>query len=534
MISEALQQFADKNENLIGLLYNIIVDVSIISIKFYAYLMLLAVVYYTLARKFKLQWTVLMLASLFFYLANGRQAAFWTFLPLTVTYLAARASTGLNGSRKSLLTFAVVTFNVLFLIYFKESNFFIHIVNSIFMHSGHPLLEEVSRKAPFGISYITLMLISYYLDISWGITEQQKNPFKFLACIIFFPITSSGPVVRYAQIKSTLFETHNFDYEHFCLGCQRILWGFFKKYLIANRIAIIVNNIYADESATGIIVLAGLLLVAMQIYFDFSACMDMVLGAGELFGISLPENFKQPFYATNLSEFWRRWHITLGLWVKDYVLYPILKSRSIQLLSEFLKKKLGKKNRYAKLIPTWTGTFIMWFIVGFWHGGEWNFIFGSGLFFFFMICGGQLLSPLFGKLTAAFRINTDCSAWKCFQTVRTAFLFAASVSFDRTDFRNGFRMWHRAFTDFFNFSAATYMKGFELKDIIILLVLIPFVFLLEAREFKTDDNTVWLKAIAKKNIIVRWAVYSALIYATILLGSYASGFNAADFIYMGF
>ena len=438
---------------LLKVLAYIATNFSIISVFFYFCLALFVIVYYTIGKKFKIQWSLLLIASLFFYLANGRKAAFLIFIPCTITYVASCFVGNSNDKTRKLLTSLIVLFNVVFLVCFKELNFFIHIWNRISSYFNLVILNEVHFKAPFGISYIVLMLISYFLDVNWNMIEHQKNPLKFLTYILFFPITSSGPICRYTNLKDSLFSIHYFDYEKFCFACQRILWGFFKKLVIANKIAIIVSNVYGNNEATGFVVLIGLLSFSLQMYFDFSGCMDMVVGIGALLGIELPENFKQPFYSTNLSEFWRRWHITLGLWVKDYILYPVLKSSLVYNISVFLKSKLGKKNRYAKLIPTWIGMLATWFVVGFWHGGSWNYIFGSGLFFFFMIAGGQLLEPFFTRMISFFHINTESLLWRMFQRIRTALLFAASISFDRANgLRHGVKLWHRVWNHFFSFS----------------------------------------------------------------------------------
>ncbi len=520
--------------NLSNILYILTANLSIVSAKFYVYLLLFTAVYYTVGRKFNIQWLLLLFASLFFYLANGKLLSLWIFVPVGITYISSLLLYKVKGKTHSLLSAFVIVFNVVFLIHFKESNFFIRLINYLLNALDKPLLAEVNRKAPFGISYIILMLISYYLDISWGVTKAQKNPLKYLSYIFFFPITSSGPIARYTQLKGSLFEIHKFNYEDFCLGCQRILWGFFKKFVIAERLAHIVANVYGNDDKVGFVVLIGLLSFSIQMYFDFSGCMDMVMGIAKILGIELPENFQQPFFSTSLSEFWRRWHITLGFWVRDYILYPVLKCELIQKLSSALKHRLGKKNRYAKLIPTWCGMFCVWFTVGFWHGGTWNYIFGSGLFFFFMIAIGQLLSPVFEKLIKILHINTQTLLWKTFQRLRTALLFATSVSFDRTGFKHCVNMWKRALYHLFTYSGGLFAGTTFKETAICYLVAIFIIFIIGGKEYKSNDNTILLKMIAKKNIIIRWVIYYALIYSILLLGIFSSGFNSANFIYMGF
>ena len=177
-------------ESLKDIFYSIIRNISILSIKFYVYILILAAIYYTIGIKLRVQWIILLFASLFFYFANGRKTALWMLVPIAVTYSASLAVEMIDDRKKSFLTAFTVIFNVLFLIYFKETNFFIRLANRMLSFLDHPVYDEVSRKAPFGISYLTLMLISYYLDVSWRTTAVQKNPFRFLTYILFFPITS--------------------------------------------------------------------------------------------------------------------------------------------------------------------------------------------------------------------------------------------------------------------------------------------------------------------------------------------------------
>ncbi len=512
---------------------------SIISFFFYFCLTLFVIVYYTIGKKLKIQWILLLGASLFFYLANGLKISLWIFAPISLTYAASFAVARLEGKRKSLLVFIMVSLNVVFLIYFKEQNFFVtaHNILAPFFHKGR--WSTVKIAAPLGVSFLILMLISYILDVSWGSIKPQKNPLKFLLYVIYFPVTTSGPITRYSEIENQLFEPHSFDYDKFCFGVQRIAWGFFKKLVIAERIGLIVNTIYGNwENYQGFTLIVGLLLYAPQLYFDFSGCIDIVLGISETLGITLPENFRQPFVSTSLSEIWRRWHMTLGFWVKDYVLYPVLKSQIMQNLSAFLKSKLGKKNRYAKLIPTWCGMFCVWFIVGFWHGGSFKYIFGAGLFFFSMIAGGQLLKPVFSWLVKILRINTQTTDWCFFQRVRTFFLFSAAVSFQRAgSFIMGLRMWRHVFKEFnpWIFVDGTLFKiGLDVPDFFVLICAILIVILVSTKENNKDGKTIHVREqLAKQNLWFRWLVYLGLIFSVILFAMYEP-YNPTTFIYAGF
>ena len=518
----------------------IIANFSILSFFFYFCLALFVIVYYTIGKKLKIQWILLLGASLFFYLANGLIISLWIFAPILLTYFASLAVERFESKRKSLLVFITVSLNVLFLIYFKEQNFFVTAHNVLVPFFHKERWDTMNIAAPLGVSYLILMLISYILDLSWGSIKTQKNPLKFLLYVIYFPITTSGPITRYSEVENQLFYPHSFEYDKFCFGIQRIVWGFFKKLVIAERIGLIVNTIYGNwGNYQGFTIALGLLLYVPQLYFDFSGCIDIVLGISETLGITLPENFHQPFFSTSLSEIWRRWHMTLGFWVKDYVLYPVLKSKPMQNLSVFLKSKLGKKNRYAKMIPTWCGMFVTWFTVGFWHGGPLKYIFGGGLFFFIMIAGGQFFEPVFSWFVKILKINTQTTDWRFFQRIRTFFLFAAAVSFQRAgSFITGLRMWKRVFKEFnpWIFVDGTLFKiGLDTKDFFVMLFAILIVILVSTKENNKGGETIHVREqLAKQNLWFRWLVYLGLVFSVIIFGMYGFEYNASTFIYAGF
>lgn len=512
---------------------------SILSFYFYLCLVLFVIVYYTIGKKFKIQWILLLLASLFFYLVNGLKVSLWIFVPVMLTYSATRVAERIDGRKKSLLTFVVISFNILFLIYFKEQNFFVtaHNILAPFFHEGW--WNSVSITAPLGVSYLILMLIGYMLDVSWGVVKPQKNLLKFLLYVIYFPVTTSGPITRYSEVENQLFTEHKFDYDGFCFGVQRIAWGFFKKLVVAERLALVVNTIYGNlEAFTGFTMAIGLLLYAVQVYTDFSGCIDIVLGVSETLGIKLPENFRQPFFATSLSEIWRRWHMTLGFWAKDYILYPILKSPLMQKFSAFLKNRLGKKNRYAKLIPTWCGIFCVWSVIGFWHGGSLKYIFGGGLFFFIMIAGGQFFDPVFVWLIKMLKINTQTADWRLFQRLRTFFLFAAAVSFQRAQsLKTGFRMWKQVLKELnpWIFVDGTLFKiGLDAPDFFVMIIGLLIIFFVELGEHGNKSESISMrKRIAGQNLAFRWLVYLGLVFSVIIFGMYGPGYDLS-FVYAKF
>ncbi|MDR1330442.1 MAG: MBOAT family protein [Oscillospiraceae bacterium] len=438
---------------------------------------------------------------------------------------------GKNGNRKAILTAAAILPMIAVLIFFKENSFFID--NTRWLRDRTGILSDLTyptRTIPLGISYYTFLLVSYVLDVSWGKIEPTKNPFKIVLFAGYFPQMTSGPFTRFADVKNELLGRGKFNYENLSFGAQRFLWGLFKKLVLAERLAVIVASVYGNTKLEGAYIFIGAVSYVLQLYTDFSGCMDIVIGASQMFGIKLPENFKTPFYSTSLSEFWRRWHITLGVWLKDYVLYPTLKSRWLQSVRAFCAKRLGKKA--GKDIATYIGMLITWFSIGFWHGGSWKYICSSGLFFFVMIVGGLLLEPGFKRLIKWLRINTGAWSWTLFSRMRTWILFTLSVSFGRAaDLTDGFRMWRRAFkyNPWVMVDGSLYNLGLDAKDFWVMIFGLLILFIISKMQYGTVEGVRY--KLSQQNIIFRWIVFLALFAAVLIFGMYGEHYDPADFIY---
>jgi len=509
---------------------------SITSLKFFV-VVFMACIGYFIAPK-KLRWSILLITSIVFFLSNSTwKLLVVALIPIVITYIAALLIEYCNNNSdkkkliiKQITVIFSIFFNVGILIYFKELNFFLsnanRICNLLDLSFSIELITHII--APLGISYFILSLIGYVLDVNWMKVSAQRNPFKFLLFVFYFPVMTSGPIIRYGEIEKSLYKGNSFDYDRVCFGLQRILWGLCKKLVIAERISIIVTTIQSEAYA-GFYVFFGVLAYAIQVYMDFSGCMDIVLGVSELFGVSLPENFQTPLFAKNLSEFWRRWHITLGAWVRDYVLYPVLKSSLIQSLGKKTKKIFGKKT--GKKIPTWIGMLLVWLTVGFWHGGAWTFIFGSGLFFFIMIVGGQILEPLFDKIILALKINTKCASWPFFQRVRTFILFASSISFSwAPSMSEGIAMWKRGFSTYnpeILWDGSLLNLGLDIPNFVVMVI--GLVVVLAISNLQQTGSV--RKKIQEQNLVFRWCIYIGLLFSVLIFGMYGPGYDASEFIY---
>ncbi|MFR7844047.1 MAG: MBOAT family O-acyltransferase [Gallintestinimicrobium sp.] len=202
--------------------------------------------------------------------------------------------------------------------------------------------------APMGISFYTLTLLGYLFDVYYEIGPVQRNYGKLLLFCCYFPTMISGPIMKYSDMEKQMYAGHKLDYRNVTFGMQRMLLGFFKKLVISERTAILANEIFNNyEKYSGVSIWVGAAAFTMQLYTDFDGCMDIVLGISECFGIRLPENFSAPFLSRSIEEYWRRWHISLGDWLKNYLFYPLLRTKFFMNLPKKLKGKLGKKRREA-------------------------------------------------------------------------------------------------------------------------------------------------------------------------------------------
>ena len=410
---------------------------EITSITFFALAAVSLLIYWHCPKKY--QWIVLLADSIVFYFAN---ATYYTFIYVCVSVASVFAATrffaragnaeGSQRRRKRILIFTLAV-NIGILGVLKYTNLAIHTFNFLgqrILHIGG--ISDVTWLAPLAISFYTLQLVSYLLDCYWGVAEPFENPLHLALYTIYFPLMTSGPICRCSQMGGQLFEEHRFDYDRVKFGLYRIAWGMMKKCAVANRMAVMVDQMWANPLAsTGLNVWISTGLFLIQLYADFSGCMDIALGVSSCFGITLPENFNAPFYSRTMQEFWRRWHITLGTWLKDYIMNPILKSTGLIRLGEKCKRRFGRKQ--GKKIPSYLAMLALWLCMGLWHGNSWKYIVGEGLWFWFVIVIGQICEPISKKVLATLRIHTDHALWHAFQTIRTLFLWLFGMVFFRAD-----------------------------------------------------------------------------------------------------
>lgn len=506
------------------------------SFYFLCFYVCVLILYYIVPKK--AQWCVLLFSSIAYYLLSGNGILIlYPIISCLTAYYGIRIMVSSNDVKKrrtALITIIVLQIGILFVL--KYVNFGINTVNGLLALWGGDGngIVGFNFMIPLGISYYTFSILGYVVDVYNGIAVPQKNFFKLALYGMYFPAILSGPIMRYREEGEQFFLPHFFNYKQVTFGFQRMLWGFFKTLVISERMSLIVNTIYGDYMQyKGAYFWTATIAFAFQLYTNFSGCMDIVLGMSETFGLKLPENFETPYFSQNISEYWRRWHITLGVWMKEYVFYPLLRTNAFVGLGKSMKQYFGKKR--GKQFTTFTAMFILWFTVGIWHGGDWKYVIGSGLLHWAYIVLGELLMPWGRKFMEIFHINSKSSLVTGFRMLRTFFLVNIGFVFFRADsvgaafymLKSMFSTWNPAVV----FSGTFFTMGLDWMEMTIAVFSLGILLVVSILQEKGISIR---ESISRKKLPVRWCIWYALLFYTILLGYYGPEFSAAEFIYQGF
>lgn len=526
------------------------------SYSFLAFLLILFLLYYIVPKK--CQWVLLLIASYVFYAHAGWECFLFIGVTTITTYGAGLLIDRNHNQQKAYLAenkaslskeekkaykekqknkrFAlmvvclVLNFGILAVL--KYTNFAIANINGILEMAGsEKVLAFQDLILPLGISFYTFQSMGYLIDIHRGKYSAQKNLFKFALFVSFFPQLIQGPISRYDDLEKSLFAQHAFDWHTISFGLQRILWGFFKKLVIADRMLIGVNALIGDtQTYTGFYVFMGMLFYALQLYADFTGGIDITIGIAQTLGIPVQENFIRPYFSKGIKEYWRRWHISLGSWFTDYLFYPISVCKPMLKISKWSRKLLGEQ--IGKRVPVYAASIAVWFVTGIWHGAAWNFIvWGLGNCFFIML--SQECEPLYDKFHARFQVK-DKTWFKAFQIIRTFLLMSSLRMLDC--YRNvpmTFKMFGSMFTDWNVKEAITvgmWNLGLGAHDYIILLIGVLLLFMVSM----LGRHGSVREMIARKPAWVSVAVFGTVFIATILFGAYGMGYDASQFIYNQF
>ncbi len=507
---------------------------SIVSFGFLIFIVMGMIIYYVLPKSW--QWVELLVLSILFYLmAAVPYTIIYLVISTAVAYLATNLVSNIKfqaQKRKKIVIgagVAAIAVNVILWFALKGAD----IWGGLFF--GQASSFVLALPAALGMGYYTLQIIGYILDCYMGNIVPQKNPLKLFLFVCFFPQLITGPISRYSQLEG-LYERHELSYENITHGAQRILWGFLKKLVLAERVGIFVNAVWGTQDIGSIYLWMAFLLYPIQMYADFSGCMDIALGTAECFGIRLPENFNNPFFSRTIQEFWQRWHITLGTWAKDYVLYPLLKSKGMIGLNKFAKKKLGKK--IGKFVTTSLGMFVLWTVMGVWHGGI-KYIIGVSFWYWLLLMLGELCAPALKRLNRFFKINEESFSWHLFQSVRTYIIYAVGAVFFRAvDVKQALSFLKGIFGAILKHQIhlgvlfdPNITMGLNEQDWSIILISLVLLALVGIMREKAIYARYWVD---RQILPFRWFIWLAMFLYVIIYGKYGAEYNAVNFIYQAF
>lgn len=505
--------------------------------------------YFTFPKKW--QWAVLLVASAAFYLAGGWKGFFYILVTICSQYMIALAleeknirmaaemlQEGLTSNQKKeikrnfarpkrWLIFLSVFINLGLLFFLKYIDLAIGSVNSLLGTS----VRTMNLLIPLGLSYYTFKSIGYVIDVGRGRVHAQRNIFKLALYVSYFPALVQGPIDRYEDLAGQLCAEHRFDYQRFCFGLQRMLWGYMKKLIIAERMSILITTIQDGITAgryEGLLVVFMLIVRPIRLYADFSGGMDIVIGLSEIFGISMTENFNRPFLSRSIAEYWRRWHITLGAWMGTYVFTPISLSQPFKKLGKKSREILG--NEYGKAIAPSIASFITFFFVGMWHGVSWGY-FLFAIYNALLVSTATLLENFYTQCRGKFKVREDSGVFRWFQIVRTFVLVAISSCLYIPDMTGTVKAIFSSFNPWVFFDGTLYTLGLDRPNFILLVLSVLVLFTVD---IKQEKGFRIRQTIAAQNIILRWTVYYAAIFALIIFGIYGPGYDAASFIYQRF
>ncbi len=528
------------------------------SYEFIGFFLAVFILYYLLPKK--AQWPLLLVASYVFYFIAGADYLVYI-LTTTVTVYAgglvlgssnAKQSQYLKEHKKDLsreekkaykevckakryrVVALIVLLNLGILAVLKYSNFMINNVNGIidfFAGKGSGTLNLVDFVLPMGISFYTFRAIGYIIDVNRGTVEAEHNFFKFALYVSFFPLVVQGPITDYTKLTTTLFNEHKWNWQQVSFGLQRILWGFFKKVVIADRILTAVTTMISDvETYTGAYAFVIMMFYTVELYADFTGGIDITIGIGQALGIAIEENFDHPFASTSLKEYWRRWHITMSDWFKTYLFYPISVSKTMQNLNKFCRAKIG--NNVGKKVPVYLASFIVWFATGIWHGSSWNFI-TWGLLNWLILMVSEELEPAYDKFHNKFSWSNG-KIYHGFMVVRTFLIISALKIFDcYTDVGVIFKQIGSIFTaSNWNilWNGDLLALGLTLADYIVLAVAVVLMSVVSGLGF----NCSLREKIAAKPYPVQFALWFGLFLIVIIFGAYGIGYDSSQFIYNRF
>lgn len=488
---------------------------NLVSLNFITFVICIVIACLIFPQRYK--WIVVGIASIYFYWGVGKRAFLTLIMVSVFIYVIALIieKKSISRNTKRIIFILSLLLVVVWLLTIKSINYFNdHLYYIVF---------------PLGASYVTFSLISYLVDVYMERERAERNILKFLGFSLCFLKITQGPISRYANIASTLYSDKKISFKDVSYGSQRMIYGYFKKLVIADRIALFTESIFSDVGAySGSVIVIGTLFATFQLYCDFSGYMDIMIGIGEMLGIELEENFKHPFFSKDAAEFWRRWHITLGNWFRDYVYTPLVMSHWVKRIGKWGRKSVGR--RFGNSLMKVIALSAVWILTGLWHGTGSNYILW-GMYWGIIIILSNIFEEEIQIIVKILRIKTDCISWKVFQMVRTFIIFCGGILLTRVRTILDFKIAMHQILREFNITNLLYndinLSRFDFRILLMSLTIVLIVSVIQERGSLRDE-------ISKQNAPIRWIIYVISVSVVLLLGIYGTEYSTAGFAYANF
>ena len=521
----------------------------------YIELLLLTIIFYLFCGQKARRWVLLIFSYIFFCAVSGKLLIYLLFSTLSIHHIGlwldmvqTEGRQQLKAADKSekkalsvkcqkkqsmIMAFSVIL-HIGILAVLKYSPFAITNINSI-LHLFHLsyTVKIPEYLVPIGISFYTLQAVSYLFDVYRKVIPADRNLLRLALFMSFFPEIMEGPICRYTDTAASLWKAERIEYSNFIAGSQRIMFGIMKKLIAADRLNLFIEDVFLNyDSYDGFVIAIAVVGYTLQLYMDFSGTMDVALGTAQIFGVKLPENFRRPFFSKTISEFWQRWHITLGTWLKDYIFYPVSMAKPVTKLAKSARKKYG--NHVGSLVAGSIALFCVWVANGIWHGAGWHFIFFGMYHFAFILCG-NIAQPTVIKVTQNLHIDRKSLPYRIIQIIRTDILVCIGELFFRAHgLHAGLAMFRKIITDF---SLTTlrdgtlFTFGMDAKDFLILGIFVIFLLIVGIVQ---ERGVVIRDTINCRNVVVRLALYCVAIMVIVVFGAYGIGYIPVNPIYANF
>ncbi|MBN2052424.1 MBOAT family protein [Candidatus Woesearchaeota archaeon] len=477
------------------------------SISFLIFLPVVVLLYFSIPHKYR--WIILLVSSYYFYMSWKPEFIILIIISTIVDYGASHNIVRSKSKPKRIffLCFSLLS-NFALLFSFKYFNFFNNALGDFLRLISIPWDPVVlSVILPVGISFYTFQTVGYTIDVYRGVIKPERHFGIFAVYVSFFPQLVAGPIERAKNLLPQFYEKHKFSYTQAADGIKLMLWGFFKKIVVADRLAVVVNAVYNNtQNYTGIPLILATVFFAFQIYCDFSGYCDIAIGAAQVMGFRLMDNFKRPYFSRSISEFWKRWHISLSTWFRDYLYISI------------------GGNRVS--IPRWyLNIFIVFVVSGLWHGANWTFVIWGALHGFYMMFGAltQKVRDFIAEKIGLVKLP------KLRTIIQVIIVFILAdigwVFFRANNVSDAVYVLTHIFPLSLNFSGV-YFGAMTRWGLIVAFAAIIFM---ESIHFMQEHFRM-RQFLSNKPVVLRWTIYLALIFIILLFGV----FNETPFIYFQF